>query len=110
MPLLAVLGSPLARWAGLALAGLGALAWAYWKGAAHAGARCEAAALRAQIAVLHADLSAAQRAADQAADLGARLRVVETRNMELAHELAKSVSPDECRLNDDLARRLRAIQ
>lgn len=110
MPLLAVLATPLARWAGLTLVAVAALAWAYWKGAAHASGRCEAAALRAQIAVLHADLAAAQRAATEAADLGARLRVVETRNMELAHELAKSVSPDECRLNDDLARRLRAIK
>lgn len=98
------------HYAGLALAVVGVALIARASGYASARSDCHDATLRAELAQAKADLKNAQAAAAQAEELGARLSASEARNMELAHEIANSPVPDQCRAGADDVDRLRAIR
>jgi hypothetical protein len=53
-------------------------------------AKCDAGALRAELAAARADLDAARRAAQNAEALGQKLSELETQNRELADEIAST--------------------
>jgi hypothetical protein len=99
---------PIGRLVGIGLIAAAALGWAYTKGASNARARCDAAALRAELAAARADLDAAKRAASEAETIGAKLRAAEAKNMELAHEAARIAKS--CDLSPADADRLRRIR
>lgn len=104
----ALLSSPLARAALIALAAY-SLGW--WRGHAGASRACDVASLRAEIAVMRADKAAAAAAA-QKFEAEARANADQsTRNAKIIEELRRDASPTPaCRLSDADARRLRRIR
>lgn len=88
-----------------------ALAYGYghWQGASRAETRCEAGALRAELAIRNADLAIAERAAADAARRTESLEAEIAANREKLDDYEKSLSGAACPLGDDGARRLRDI-
>ena len=106
--MMGLLLSPLGRALG-ALVAVVALAWGIYAAGEHAErAKCEAGALRAELAVVRADLDAAHRAAQNAKALSHMLSELDKKNQELADEIASS--PDGCRASQSDVDRLRRLK
>lgn len=111
-PFITWLSSPLSRVLIALLVLCGAVAAGYIRGQSDAGARCEAAALRDQVAGLKRDIEAARRAAEDAQTRSAAIaaREAELQERVTDYEQALALRPDSgCRLDADDVRRLREL-
>ena len=103
---------PTGRALGLVLAVTLAAGFVYHKGHASAQRKCDAATVRARVAILEADLKAQTAAATAARALAiaARQKVAEHEGLINELEIKATANPDTCRTTGDDARRLRGIK
>jgi hypothetical protein len=106
--IVAALLAPLAKGAAIVSFALAATWSVFNAGQRAERAKCDAGALRAELAAAHADLDAARRAAETAAVLSQKLTDVERKNRELADEAARLAKS--CPLGPDDRRRLLDIR
>jgi len=109
--LAAAFASPFVRALGIVLAVLVAVMFIYGKGHSAATAKCDTASLRAELRIVKADLSAAQRAAAdalaKAGEISESERKLKEKQSDLESELAKRPPAGACIISPADARRLR---